>query len=445
MKIGLVGTEYTIQIIRSTLKFEELFVDITEYPCEVENMVSLLDKIQTEQDGILFTGKFFFTYACRNTSATIPWVYAKRTMSSVLHALLQATASGVDISKITYDLDWATIGRMANLLCKDVGLPLDALDIYRFDDADCCSVTSEDYRRNAAVYHLKNLQSGRATACISGSPNVVEYVKQKGYSAFYVQPTEEDLNLAINELRARHEIYRRQKGTEEYQLAVIAVSVEFPDINDYGTQLHSRYQVEKCVFDFAQSIGASVEKPSSTQYLIYSIKAELGVVTSNFTKFSFLQKIQLISGIDYVTAGIGTGISHVIAKSNACYCDKIAKKQKYSCYYVMSGTAPPTGPFWLGTGKMKKEFTEVSMERTSNETGVSVTILSILVKAQLQYGFDTVTPGRLVEMCKMTVSNMNRIISKLEKAGYAEIVGVQHHNGAGRPNRLIRLNIIVNE
>jgi len=68
-------------------------------------------------------------------------------------------------------------------------------------------------------------------------------------------------------------------------------------------------------------------------------------------------------------------------------------------------------------------------------------VLNALEKAQAQYGFNAVTTGTLAEMCDMTVSNMNRIVTKLEAKGYAQVVGSRPHSGAGRPSRLIRLRL----
>lgn len=80
-------------------------------------------------------------------------------------------------------------------------------------------------------------------------------------------------------------------------------------------------------------------------------------------------------------------------------------------------------------------------QMVSSETGIGIITLETIAKVQAQYGFETITPGKLAEMCEMTQSNMNRILAKLETKGYVQTVGYQPLDGAGRPRRLIRLKI----
>ena len=67
--------------------------------------------------------------------------------------------------------------------------------------------------------------------------------------------------------------------------------------------------------------------------------------------------------------------------------------------------------------------------------------LETLQRVIRQYNLDVITPFELARYCSMSVTNMNRIITKLEAGGYVKIIGSQPLAGAGRPRRLIKLDI----
>lgn len=445
MKIGLVGTEYSIQSIRALVSPQNIFAELVSYPCNVESVGKLVEQIQPDLDGIFFTGYFFFSYACRSTAAIIPWTYAKRTDNATIKAFLQAAMNAVDISRLTYDLTENSVEQIAGLLRTDVGLQLDKLHVYRYVDSNYYTISEKDYVRNAVAYHLENLSSGRATVCLSGMHEIVEQLKARGFSAFWVEPTADVLNLALNELSLRHQIRKNWKAGERYQIAVIALSVSFSDCGICSAQeyllMHSVHQLETCIYNFAQSICAAVEKASDRSFRIYTTKEELGAVTGQFSQLGLLQEIQLIDNVISVAAGIGFGFSPGIAKAHAEYGVRLAQKRECSCYYIVGEDDILAGPFWAASSGREEKVREIWKQKISQETGIGPVTLETLAAAQVRFGFDTVTPGKLAELCAMTPSNMNRVLAKLEAKNYAETVGYQPLAGAGRPRRLIRLKI----
>ena len=177
-----------------------------------------------------------------------------------------------------------------------------------------------------------------------------------------------------------------------------------------------------------------------THFLIYSNKEELDTATNQLAKLAFVEPILQNRDVKRVTAGIGFGASPGVARSAAMKAGRIADKQKNSCYYIIDEANASAGPFVIAQDRdNKKDFAQAMLEHIAAETNVGVAILSKLTKAQMQYGFTSITSEELAKMCGMTVNNMNRIIVKLEKAGYAEIAGSRSFSDRGRPRRLIRL------
>ena len=126
MKVAIVGNKDIIQKIHVLVNAEDAFFEFTDYPCSYEEVIALLDTIQNEYDGILFTGSRYHSYAARCVSAKIPWSCPVRSVNSVLCTLLRAKLAGYDISKITCDLH-PTARQLTNLLCNDIGFHINML------------------------------------------------------------------------------------------------------------------------------------------------------------------------------------------------------------------------------------------------------------------------------------------------------------------------------
>lgn len=451
MRIGIIGPASSIENIRSLLHIEDAFIEYVEYPCKLNKVVELLRQVQKDLDGILFTGSRYFTYACRHALPSIPWTYIKRSTASILCALLEAKMLDYDIKRITYDLHNTTTEEMMDILCEKVGLPQEQIALYRYNDTEQykeylnSSEPSGQHAGNASKYHLANLQSNRANLCLTDSPSVVSAMAKTGHHVFLAKFTNEEVALALNELRLRCQFFEQQDKSG-HQEAVLCLSINMDENMDDNQQEYRRIQgvcqIQTTLLTFAQSIGASVERSSDLQYVLYSTRDELDAITDHLKNLDFIKNLLTVIGVGKLSIGIGFHVSHSIAKSNAQLASKSAARQQYSCYYVKEGEAISQGPFLIEPHSSEKDFENMMLERISLRSGVGTTVIGRLLQAQRQYGFQTVTSTELTKMTGMSLNNIHRVITKLEDTGYVEIVGKQSRTKHGRPRRLIKFNFI---
>jgi hypothetical protein len=445
MRIGVVGTGYAIQSVKQSINPENIYAELVEYPCTGEEVGNLVRRIQPELDGIFFTGYFFFSYACQSTEAIIPWTYAKRTDLSLANALLEISMKGSDIRRITYDLAENSVEQFSNILCRYNGGRLDELHLFRFSCNDYYTITEEEYVRDAAAFHRENIESGKADVCLSGLYGVVQTLTEEGCQALWVRPTVEELNRQFNELSLRHQVRQAQKQGQSSALAVISLQISLPDADERRTQhyvrLHGYHQAETCIYNFAQSIGAAVEGHSGGRISIYTTQPELSAVTEQFSQLGLLQDILLIPHVSKAYAGIGFGLTPGAAKANAEYGEAIAEQRRCSCYYIISDSETVAGPFWAASTEKEQFYGDMWVKAVSQETGVGTATLTQITQVCERFGIGTVTPGRLAELCGMTQSNTNRILTQLEAKGYVRTVGYQPRDGAGRPSRIIQFQL----
>lgn len=451
MKIGIIGPTPSVERIRSVIRMEDAYMEYVEYPCNLHKVAELLERVQPELDGILFTGARYLNYASRHVSASIPWTSPRRTSDSpLLAALFRAHLAGCDITRITFDLHNTTTDQLLEILCGQLGLDADRIALYRYNDTQRyqdylnSDALAGRYADGACEFHIGNFRDGRAAVCLTDSPSAAAVLVKKGYPVFLSTFTKDSVIAALNDLRVRTQLYARQR-TEEHQEAVLCLTVKMPEEYSHGNQefrqIQSAGRIETAVFVFAQSVGGAVEKRSVTQYLVFTTKGELDAATDDLQDLSFMDRLLAVVDVEQVSMGIGFGVTHRIAKANAQQANKSARQQPYSCYYTKAGEEVARGPFILRPPQTAKEYSRQLLERVSRETNVGLTALDALAKAQRQYGFQEITPGELAKMTGMSLNNIHRILVRLEAGGYAAVVGRQSHAGTGRPRRLFRLNL----
>lgn len=449
MKIGIVGPRASIEGIHSMIHVEDAFIECIEYPCSLNSVVEILNNIQKELDGIIFTSTRYFNFACRYVSASIPWTNMKRSMASVLCALFEAKLSGMDIKRITFDLHDTTLEQMLDILCEKIGLDRDKIALYRYNDTqqyrDYMNAGDRpgQYAEGASKFHIDNILEGRANTCLTDSPSVAVAMKKLGYSVFLTKITSEDIMSALNTLRFRCYVYEQQKK-DEYLEAVVSLTTHLAETNGDGfreyRQIQSVCQIETIMLTFAQSIGASVEKQSDMKYIVYSTKRELDIYTCHFEKLDFAETLISIADVERISMGIGFGVTHSMAKANAQKANRSAVQQQYSCYYIMDSDRLLQGPFLIKPRSSTKDFNKTILEQISLDTNVGITVLNKLAQTQLQYGFQSVTSAELAQMTGLSLNNIHRIVARLEEKRYAEIIGEKSYARTGRPRRLIRFN-----
>lgn len=454
MKIGLVGATYTIDAIHFNMDPRNIFVEFVDYPAEGDNLTEVLESIQNDLDGIIFTGENLYTAARRSATATIPWTYLKRSTSSILCTLLKASMGGYDVTKITYDMPYFTAQQLLQSLSERLDVDRDSISLHRYNDMNVQSYDVYKQMNGAKVsraeygflrecgYHRNNFESGRAKICLTGSRRIEKKLREEGYPAFLVQITGEDILEAVNEIRSQQKINVQQIMDDHLEAAII-LTVDWKEETHFGAQEYRRIdgvcQVEKNLWSFAQSVGAAVQKESAAQYVLYSTKAELEVKTEKLKRFLVAEKLLTCAEVERVAVGIGFGETHIQAKKNAQRASKAARKQRISSWYIGNKSGQIQGPYPITTGFPAERLDAMLLDSIAAETNVGAAVLNKLLNAQRQYGFDKITTGELAELCELSVNRMNRIISKLEAAGYVAVVGSQAHSGSGRPRRLVRL------
>ena len=140
-----------------------------------------------------------------------------------------------------------------------------------------------------------------------------------------------------------------------------------------------------------------------------------------------------------ISIGIGYGETAIEAKYNANIAMEKAKQKGENILYVIYSGNRIYGP-------IKYNNTDDSLEinkrfyKIADESQVSLNkifqIYNIIEREQKK----NFTSKELATKCGISIRSMDRIIEKLENAGYIEIVGKNIITQYGRPSRIIKIN-----
>lgn len=452
MKIGVIGPQLSVDMVFENVDQKALFIELVPIPCAANEAGKAVDDWQDKLDGIIFTGYLPYAHACRQTTPSIPWEYMSRTIGSVLGALLNASYNcNCDLCKITYDLQEDADGGLLTCICSEAGIPKEKLEICFFESKRYAQSNSEEYSEKVAAFHQNNLALGKANICLTGMDSVRKTLEKAGYHAFWMKPTVESIHEQINKLVLRCRMEHVTQINEMYKPVVLAIYTEIrPGNISVERSEFARHRtssnIADCIYTFAQRIAAAVEYHEGGTSYLYTTNGELEASESSPNITKLCRNIQRISGVNSLSVGVGMGTTHGLAKSGAEKGVRIARLRNATCYYIINQNGKServAGPFIIKKENEKLPNLKKSefLEEVSRNSGLGMNTLQLLCDTIDQYGLDVTTAGELAQKCELTGSNINRILNKLETAGYLETVGTQPLEGAGRPKKLIRLRL----
>ena len=439
MKTGIVGPKITVERIISNLETKKLFVEYVPIIYE-----KLQDAVALVRAHIGVVDNFYFTvpipYHYIRTKMTLPCPVEYRTvdMNAFVVMLFQANYHfHCDIKKVTADFyDNTNLAKAYNLL----EIPASQVKILEAQ----YDIFDNEYPEKNAEFHIANIAEGNANFCLTGTERTYEILKAKGYPVIMAQPSQEQPEMQINQLRLRNVMALR----DENESSVISIAVEY-GVEQEGaitTELQNyqiRGQIMEKIYYYAQRLDAAVEKQENGDliYRIYTTKSILSDETSGYRKLRLLDELPGLFGVVKVGIGIGLGETTAEAKRNADFGCERASNYETDCFFIVYDDQKIAGPIIQTEVVKKNEEINGELYLISRDTQVGLDKLIIIDAVLDQYGVDVITPGELARLCELPLNRVNRLITKLESSGYARVIGKKPLNGSGRPSRLVQINL----
>lgn len=437
MKIGVVGPAESLELIQSVIKKDRIPIEVVELEYQVYTQAAaMVEQQQPFLDALFFAGPLPFRYVSNYVRPTIPWEYVPPNMLSVAYALIKATITEkANLSRISTD---SYTRQMFSEAYEEIGIEIEDFTILCAADR----IFREGYIDYLEEFHYNCYHSGQATCCITGICEVKQRLKQRGVPTAMVQISYETIALQINKLRLSYAERALSMG-DGAMMAVIAVSVTLVEDHTIFSQspialLQRKNKIAEIVYTFAQTLGSAVVQDQEGRFFLFSSQKLLEIETENFHRIRLMDQLATTELVSQVYMGIGVGETSQLAKYHAETALRNAYSSRTTCSYLVRGQSI-YGPIVPFSPAQPQAPTQQHLLSISKRAGISLRSLEQLELVIRQYGLEYVTPVQLSQLSGLSARNMNRILNRLEDAGFVTVVGKETRVDMGRPGRIIKI------
>ena len=186
MKIGVIGPEITVNVVRRVAERELPDIQFI-YHCSdfYEQSGDMAAEFQADRevDAILFTGPTNYAYARSRVTPTIPWSFLPHNRTSALQAFLEAMALyQSDLKAISvdrYETD------LLNRVLESAGIH--GAEIHRapFDFED------PGFEKKLLDFHRNCYLRGEVSVCFTSMQHILDPLRAEGIPCVRIYPSEE--------------------------------------------------------------------------------------------------------------------------------------------------------------------------------------------------------------------------------------------------------------
>lgn len=438
-RIGIIGHIDNVNRIQKVIKNK--FDQIEGVPLDIQDLIQIpttaqyLKEHMDEIDGIIFTGKTIYDIMNHAMHSHNPWVFLENDESQLQRILLTAVhKNGMKINNISID---SYTRKTIDQIYSDFGLSSDEYTAI-ISDVD---IFQDTFLEDLYQFHKENCERHPDFIAITGISSVYKRLQAEGIPSMLLTPNKNAIQTTLHNLLEKID-YQDMAVSQ-----IVVVSMEIDTSSEYDMSSENEYslmlrktRITEEVYKFAQRIQAAVVE-TGKNYLLFTTKQIVEFETKNLRELAVLSAIKEKTK-NTVSVGIGFGITAREAKANAVLGkDKSLKMGGNQCFVVYDRKHMERITQVDKASTSSISPIDLSFKDISEKTGVSINNIYQLKCVMDIYKKDTFTSLELSEEFGNSLRSMNRIIEKLETAGYVEVVGKKIVGKAGRPSRILRLLI----
>ncbi len=289
-------------------------------------------------------------------------------------------------------------------------------------------------------FHLSLYKKGIVELCVTGNHLVYQAIMCENVPVILINHDQQGVYHVLKEINFRNEI--RQLKSSQIAIQIVQVGNYNKLMNKEDSLFYDIYRLylrtQELILTYAENIFGSYVSIGSGRFLIFSTK---GAVEDKTTFSSLLLK--QINSLTSLSAniGMGYGLNAVDAERNARLALNYAEKSSLeNCIFLVSEDGVIKGPLQETMSVPFKYGTEdkTLMEKLKNAK-VSITTYEKMLAVQKTSAQNIVTSNMVAQIFHMTDRNARKVLSLLESAGLAEIVGNESPASRGRPRKIFRI------
>lgn len=425
IRLGLLGAEDSLPCIQA------IATEYAEFDClpcvwsQTTDIVPLLQAHADKVDMWLFAGRIPYLIAQDWGGVTKPIFDLPYKGASFYKTLCEIFyTQKIKMNEISFDS--ILYSDLKQVFCE-LGIVEDPVHVRPF----ALGMTEAD----GVQYHYQLWQAKQTKLAVTGSFNIKQGLQQLGVPFFRALPARTAVESALNMMLRTFEM----KNVRDAQIAIQMFEFDsFAGGSKEWLSTDDLYMMEMMITQkliaYAKRVQGSLKSAGSGRFVVFTTRGMLRMITEDFTEIPAVEEFEQIS------CGIGIGQSAYEAEFHAAKALLTAKEYGAGTWMVYFDDKTVTGP--LGK-KEQINYSYVSDEliAVSKATSLSVSTLNKLMAIMRKSQRSSISAYELAQYMQILPRSAHRIITELEKNGYAQMVGEENPNPRGRPRKIYRIQL----
>ncbi|WP_394236945.1 ArsR family transcriptional regulator [Niallia oryzisoli] len=426
IRLGLIGVEDNLEWIQSVVKEYSDFECIPFLHFYEKDVIDILEAHSHDMDMWLFSGIFPYSVAEKWGGVSKPMFYVPYTGTSLYKSLYRILYHHhLDINQLSFDA-------LKKSELKQIFAELDI-------DFPSSNLYEEPKSIEEVVkYHERLWKKGETQAAVTCTWQVQKELEKMGVPVYRVTHTKSAIKAVLDKALKTQEMLR----FKDRQIAVQILEMDlFSSMTISSFSSDEIYDMEikntQKLLKYAKRIQGSLKTVSPGCYVIFTTHGELSDITDNFSVIPNIAEIQDITKGN-ITCGIGIGQSAYDAEMMARNALLQARKFGKENWMVAFDDKTFKGP--LGKSEsLTYSYNDKDMQTISEKTSLSIATISKIDSILTKMNRYEITCQELATQLQILPRSARRIVSQLEKSGYAEEIGEETPNPRGRPRKVYRV------
>jgi hypothetical protein len=422
--IGLVGPDESVQGVLDVAA--QLGCELLLLPSvyqRIEEAPQAAQRIAPMVQHILFTGQMAYAMARATGDLAPPLDTVDHTTADFARALfITATRFGGTVPEISVDL---FDPRVLDETCADLGLPTPRLTRVVSSDPDELR-NQESLVQSITEFHRKAWADGRSRACLTTFYQAARSLSDLGVPTVRVAHTRSSIRRALQRAQAAIDLGRAQRT----QLVIGLLR-----INQSQLAKANRAYLDADVERLAELLRGSCARRDNHTLVVHTT---LGTLRDVLDAHGIRTLIELIGGRGVI--GFGTGIMATGAEENAELALKLADERRTepALFLVM---ADGTVRELVAGSALPMRETRPELLALSQRLNLGVHSLHRLAAVLANFDTEQIGARDLAIAYGVSTRTARRVLTSLQEQGIAVQSGSGQGPGAGRPQKLYRVDM----
>lgn len=425
MNIGLVGPGDSVELAQQVAREFDHKIRLHSYIYQqTEEVPGIVSTYHDLIDVWVFTGRLPYWLATSR--------YPNKKMlciptsgSALMKQLFRIQQDRLNPARVSIE---SFQGEMILEMFEELSLPVDQLHLM--------TVTEGAPAEQIESFHASLYLDDRVDACITSRSAVHRALQHRGIPVYRITPTKVSI-------RQTFELACQQAETDHFrksQIALLVIHIQYTPnrISNYYESNLLHLKIEEMILRYAQTISGSYLPVSKEKFILFSAR---GVFEQNphLLPMELLQQMKVLTHSE-AYCGIGYGQTVLEAEQHAMIALQHAEQRTDSQTIVVDERGNVCDPLFHHEQFIYNYRTEnPALIEKLKQAGIHVSTYSRIVSLQNSLGKKAICAADVAEWLDMTQRNANRILTHLEQAGLARVVGQEKPTTRGRPRNIYRL------